>query len=85
LPPDIAPYTHNVMANIIALLLGAVALVLAFIGLVPLLGWLNWLIIMIAGVGVAFGAASEKNSGRNFCIAVAVICALRLWVGGGIV
>ncbi len=73
------------MANIIAFLLGLVALLLAVIGFIPLLGWLNWFIILIAGVGVAFGAASEKNSGRNFCIAVVVICALRLWVGGGIV
>jgi hypothetical protein len=73
------------MANVIAFFLGAIALVLAIIGFIPLLGWLNWLIILIAGVGVAIGAASAKNSGRNFCIAVAVICALRLWVGGGIV
>jgi hypothetical protein len=73
------------MANVIAFFLGAIALVLAIIGFIPLLGWLNWLIILIAGVGVAIGAASAKNSGRNFCIVVVVICALRLWVGGGIV
>jgi hypothetical protein len=72
------------MANVIAFFLGAIALVLAIIGFIPLLGWLNWLIILIAGVGVAIGAASAKNSGRNFCIVVVVICALRLWVGGGI-
>jgi len=54
------------MANIIAFLLGLIALVLAIPAFFPLLGWLNWLIIVIAGVGVAFGFASEKNSGRNF-------------------
>lgn len=73
------------MANILAFLFGLIALLLAIIGFIPLLGWLNWLIILIAGVGAAFGFASEKDSGRNFCLVVIVICALRLWIGGGII
>ena len=73
------------MANIIAILFGFIALALAVIGFIPLLGWLNWLIILIAGVGAAFGFASDKNSGRNFCFVVMAICALRLWMGGGII
>ncbi|MEY3940843.1 MAG: hypothetical protein RLZZ604_1303, partial [Pseudomonadota bacterium] len=50
-----------------------------------LLGWLNWLIILIAGVGVAFGFISDKSGGRNFCLVVMAICAFRLWIGGGII
>lgn len=73
------------MANIIAFLFGLIALVLAIIGFIPLLGWLNWLTILIAGVGAVFGLISEKNSGRNFCFVVLVICAFRLWIGGGII
>ena len=73
------------MANVISFLFGTIALILAIIGFIPLLGWLYWLIILIAGVGVAFGAASDKNSGRNFCFVVMGICALRLWIGGGII
>ena len=64
------------MANVISFLFGTIALVLAIIGFIPLLGWLNWLIILIAGVGAAFGAASDKNSGRNFCFVVMGICTL---------
>jgi hypothetical protein len=71
------------MANIIAFVLGLIALILAIIGFIPLLGWLNWFIILIAGAGAAFGAASDKNGGRNFCLVVVAICALRLWIGGG--
>lgn len=78
------PYNSD-MANIIAILFGLVALLLAVIGFIPLLGWLNWLIILIAGIGAAFGFASDKNSGRNFCFVVMAICALRLWMGGGII
>jgi hypothetical protein len=73
------------MANIIAFLLGIVALVLAIPAFIPLLGWANWLIILIAGIGVIFGMASGKNSGRNFCIGVVILCALRLWMGGGLI
>jgi hypothetical protein len=73
------------MANIIAFLFGLIALVLAIVGFIPLLGWLNWLIILIAGVGAAFGLISENNSGRNFCFVVMAICAFRLWIGGGII
>lgn len=73
------------MANIIAFLLGLIALILAIPAFIPFLGLLNWLVLVIAGVGIAFGAASAKNSGRNFCIVVAIICALRLWLGGGII
>jgi hypothetical protein len=73
------------MANLISLLLGFVALVVAIVGFFPLLGWLNWLNLLIAGAGIAFGAVSPRNSGRNFCIVVAIISTIRLAIGGGII
>ncbi|APG63393.1 hypothetical protein LPB140_12015 [Sphingorhabdus lutea] len=73
------------MANIIAYIFGAIALLFALPALLPLLGWANWFIIVIAGIGAIFGAASQKNGGRNFCIAVIIFCALRLFLGGGII
>ena len=73
------------MLNILAFLFGLIALVLALPAMIPLLGWMNWIIIIIAGVGVAFGFASNKNSGRNFCLVVVAICAIRLWIGGGLI
>lgn len=72
------------MANIIAFLLGIIALIFAIPALLPLLGWANWLIIVIAGIGAIFGLASDKNSGRNFCFGVMALCAIRLWLGGGL-
>ena len=73
------------MANIIAFLFGLIALILAIPAFIPLLGWLNWLIILIAGVGAIIGFVSSKNSGRNFCLVVMAICAFRLFIGGGII
>lgn len=73
------------MANALSFLFGIVALILAIIGFIPFLGWLNWGIILIAGIGAAFGFASSSNSGRNFCLVVMAICALRLFIGGGFI
>jgi hypothetical protein len=71
------------MANIISLLLGLIALILAIPGIVPLLGWLNWLVLMIAGLGLLLGMVSSSDVGRNFCIFVLIVGGLRLWLGGG--
>ena len=71
------------MLNLLSLLIGAVALILAIPGFVPFLGWLNWFIIPIALVGLGFGLVSRKTSGRNFNLVVIVICIVRLMLGGG--
>jgi len=79
-------YSYNtVMANIISILIGVIALVFTFIGLVPLLGWTNWLILPFAGIGALFGLISSRNSGMYFCLIVMAISALRLSLGGGII
>jgi hypothetical protein len=72
------------MANILSFLFGIVALIFAIIGFIPLLGLLLWPVLLIAGIGAAFGFASSSNGGRNFCLVVIAICAVRLWLGGGI-
>jgi len=79
-------YAYNTaMANFISIFIGIIALILSFIGLVPLLGWTNWLILPFAGIGALFGLISSRASGMYFCIIVMGICALRLWIGGGII
>lgn len=79
-------YAYNtVMFNLISIFIGLIALVLSFVGLVPLLGWTNWLILPIAGIGALFGLISSRTSGMYFCIVVMCLCAFRLWIGGGII
>lgn len=70
--------------NLLSLLIGAVALVLAVPAFFPLLGWLNWLVVPIALIGLGLGAASGKTSGRNLNLAVVAIGVLRLFLGGGL-
>ena len=71
--------------NLIAFLIGIVALLLTIPSAIPLLGWGNWMVLPIALVGVLFGAFARSSSGRNFCLIVFGIAALRLIVGGGLV
>lgn len=71
------------MLNIVSILIGLVALVFALPGLVPLLGWINWLVLPIALLGAGVGALSSSNSGRNLNILVLVVGVVRLMLGGG--
>lgn len=81
--------------GVISLLWGIVAMLLMFIGLVPLLGWSNWLIIPFAGVGAVIAAigiaitAREKRgrakAGLVLNALVMVIAAIRLSIGGGFI
>ena len=72
------------MLNLISLIIGIIALICAAVAFLPLLGWLNWLIIPLAVIGAGIGAMSQGNAGRNLNIFVIIIGALRLMLGGGL-
>lgn len=72
------------MLNFISWLIGLLSLVIVIPAQIPLLGWANWIALPIIVVGIVVGALSSKTSGRNFCIVVLVIAAIRLSLGGGI-
>jgi hypothetical protein len=73
------------MLNIVSIVIGLVALVLAIPSAIPLLGWGNWVVLPIAVLGAGIGALSRSNSGRNLCLVVLVIAVIRLSLGGGII
>ena len=73
------------MLNIVSILIGLVALLLAIPSVFPFLGWGNWIVLPIALVGAGLGALSRSNHGRNFCLVVFVLACLRLMLGGGII
>ena len=72
------------MFNLVSLIIGFVALMCALVAFLPLLGWLNWLIIPLAVVGAAIGVISRGTAGRNLNLLVIVIGIVRLVLGGGI-
>jgi hypothetical protein len=71
------------MFNVASLIIGFVALILAVISFIPLLGWANWLIIPLAIIGAGVGMVSRSTSGRNLNLFVVVIGVVRLILGGG--
>lgn len=73
------------MLNALAYLVGLVSLVIVIPAQLPLLGAINWIALPIIVVGVVLGALSSKDGGRNFCLVVLLIAAVRLMLGGGIV
>ena len=72
------------MLNFVSLIIGVIALVCAAVAFIPLLGWLNWLIIPLAVIGAGVGQVSDNNSGRNLNLFVIVVGIVRLMLGGGI-
>lgn len=72
------------MLNLVSLIIGAVALLLAVVAFLPLLGWANWLIIPLALIGAAVGMASRSTAGRNLNLFVILVGVVRLSLGGGI-
>ena len=72
------------MFNLVSLIIGAVALLCAVVAFIPLLGWLNWLIIPLAIIGAGVGLVSRGTAGRNLNLFVILVAIVRLSLGGGI-
>jgi len=72
------------MFNLFSLIIGVVALMLAVVAFIPLLGWANWIIIPLAVIGAGLGMMSKGTAGRNLNLFVIVVGVFRLILGGGI-
>ena len=73
------------MPNLLSILLGLLSLVIVIPATIPLLGWANWLALPLIVLGVVVGQLSSTNGGRNFCLVVLLIAAIRLSIGGGLI
>ncbi|NLI98119.1 hypothetical protein GX441_05600 [bacterium] len=79
--------------GVASLILSIIGLVIGVVGLIPLLGVLNWIALIFGLLGFIFGIipiAKKKRSGvaiAGFVISilVLVIAIIRLILGGGIV
>ena len=70
--------------NIISKIVGIVALIVMLIGLFPLLGWLNWIVIPLAALGLFLGIFSRNTGGLTLNGIVLIVSLIRLFIGGGI-
>jgi uncharacterized membrane protein YjjP (DUF1212 family) len=72
------------MLNIASLIIGVVALILAVIAFIPLLGIGEWLVLLLAIIGAGIGMISRGTAGRNLNLFVILVAVIRLTLGGGI-
>jgi asparagine N-glycosylation enzyme membrane subunit Stt3 len=73
------------MLNIISLLIGIASGIVTVFGLIPFLGWANWFVIPVAGVGLLLGLISSRKEGQILNLVVIAIALVRLSLGGGII
>ncbi len=73
------------MGNLLAYLFGIISLIIVIPAQIPFLGWGNWLALPLIVIGIVFGALSSSDGGRNFCLVVLLIAAVRLTLGGGVI
>ncbi len=64
---------------------GILALIGMLIGLIPFLGWLNWLNIPLAIIGLLLSILGKSNGGIIICVVAIIFGLLRLIFGGGII
>ena len=73
------------MLNVVSILIGLVALVLAIPALVPVISLINWIVFPIALVGFVVGLLSSKTTGRNLNLVILLVSGLRLFLTGGLI
>ncbi len=71
--------------KIIGLILGILAAIGMLLAFIPLLGWLNWINIPFAIVGLIFSVISKSKGGTILCIVAVIFGMIRLALGGGII
>jgi hypothetical protein len=73
------------MLNVLSLLIGVGAGVIALFGIIPFIGWANWFVIPIAGFGLVLGLISSRKEGQILNLVVIAVALVRLMLGGGII
>ncbi|GAA6755843.1 membrane protein [Thermus sp. 2.9] len=70
--------------RVLSLVLVVLALLLLFPALLPLLGWLNWMVLPLALLGAGLGVLSGEERAFKLGLLVMAVSALRLLLGGGL-
>jgi hypothetical protein len=69
----------------LSLFFGGLAALALLLGLIPLLGWTNWILTLPLGVvGLVLAAVGRSRQGQVLNVAILGLAALRLFLGGGL-
>ena len=64
---------------------GVISILGMLLAFIPLLGWLNWLVIPFAVIGLLFSVGGKSKGATTLCIVVIIFGIIRLILGGGLV
>jgi hypothetical protein len=71
--------------RIFGLLFGIIAAFGMLLGFIPLLGWINWIVIPFAIIGLIISVLTNSKGGMTLCIVAIFFGLLKLSLGGGII
>ena len=71
------------LCQIISVLIGLFAALCMVFGIIPLLGAIQWPVLVFCVVGIIFGVFPERKIGLTINIAVGIVALVRLILGGG--
>lgn len=66
-------------------LFGILAMIGMVLGMIPLLGWLNWFNIPLAMLGLLLSIIGKSNGGIVICVVAIFFGLIRLIIGGGLI
>jgi hypothetical protein len=70
--------------NAISIVIGVLCAPIMFVGLIPLLGWMQWIMLPGAALGAILGAFARNKAGLMINLIVLGVGMFRLFMGGGI-
>jgi len=70
--------------KILGRVFGVLAIIGMLLGMIPLLGWLNWFNIPFAILGLVFSIIGKSKGGIIICVVAIFFGLFRLMLGGGI-
>lgn len=73
------------MLNILSLIIGIASGAVALLGIIPFIGWANWFVLPLAGIGLVLGLISSRKEGQILNLVVIAVALVRLSIGGGII
>ncbi len=73
----------RIIGSLIGNIVGIVCMLLMIVAFIPMLGWLNWVVIPVSAVGLIISSIAGSSGGKTMCgFAIAVGTARLMWGGG---
>lgn len=68
----------------LSVLVGLFAAIWLVLGIIPFFGWVLWPVLVLCVLGIILGSFPARKVGLTINVAVAIVAALRLFLGGGL-